>query len=121
MQPKYITSFLFILFSIQVFAQLDIQTTIPLPNHLYQCADSSQFTVTVTNTSDSTIIDDIIITIDQPAGFVKVGNSTAQNSGTSIVFVDASNGVEDPVFTISYRAKYYPQLLGKSTLFSGRY
>lgn len=101
MQLKNFFSIIFILFSIQTFAQLDIQTAIPSPNQLYQCADSSQFMVTITNTSGNTITDDIIITIDQPAGVIKVGNSIAQNGGTNIVFIDANNGDEDPVFTIT--------------------
>jgi hypothetical protein len=57
-------------------AQPDLDTSIPTPNFLYQCADSSQFTVRVENTTGASLMN-LAINITHPTGIVKVGTVTA--------------------------------------------
>ncbi len=68
-------------------AQTSVQTTIPQPNYLYQCADSSLFTVKVKNTT-ATPFTNVIFDITMPTGIVKVGTATLKKGIFAVPVTD---------------------------------
>ncbi|TAE19289.1 MAG: hypothetical protein EAZ95_02180, partial [Bacteroidetes bacterium] len=81
-------------------AQPDLDTSIPTPNFLYQCADSSQFTVRVENTTGASLMN-LAINITHPTGIVKVGTVTALKNNLSTTVNDpvANNNASVVSFT----------------------
>jgi uncharacterized repeat protein (TIGR01451 family) len=83
-----------------VWAQASVDWVIPTPNFLYQCADSSLFSIRITNTTGVSMVN-ITLTIAQPVGIVKVGSvsATVNNSPVSINDPVSNNNSNAPVFT----------------------
>jgi len=84
------------------FAQTSVQTTIPQPNFLYQCGDSSSFTVKIKNTT-ALPITNIVVDITQPTGIVKVGSATAKknNLNTAVTDIAANTNSTTPTFSFT--------------------